>query len=242
MSGERSSWLTSEAKRASRSMRRCSASTMLLNDVTRPVSSGSVLGGRRVSSRSAAMASAAWLTSPSGREGGPGDPAAQQERDDRREQHRAGQRHGQVVERLLQVVERGQLEVRRADGADGDADRDHRLFAPQLEALDHRLADGRGPLSTSATGRSALGQRGGVAGVPVGLARPLRLRVEQARFAARGALQGVDDPADVDVGVVLLAEALLQDAGVEERAGAGVGLPRRQLAGADDLVDAHAYQ
>ena len=34
MRGERSSWLTSEAKRASRSMRSCTASAMLLNELT----------------------------------------------------------------------------------------------------------------------------------------------------------------------------------------------------------------
>ena len=47
--GERSSWLTSEANRASRSMRSCTASAMSLNELTSRSRSGSRSGSRRVS-------------------------------------------------------------------------------------------------------------------------------------------------------------------------------------------------
>ena len=45
ISGERSSWLTSEAKRASRSMRSCSAEAMSLNELASTPRSGSSVGG-----------------------------------------------------------------------------------------------------------------------------------------------------------------------------------------------------
>ena len=45
ISGERSSWLTSEAKRASRSMRSCSAEAMSLNELGERAEVGVVGGG-----------------------------------------------------------------------------------------------------------------------------------------------------------------------------------------------------
>ncbi len=66
--GERSSWLTSELKRASRSMRTWSWSTMALKEFVSPSRSGSVASGsRRVSSSPPAMAPAARDTSARGR-------------------------------------------------------------------------------------------------------------------------------------------------------------------------------
>ena len=47
--GERSSWLTSDAKRASRSIRACTASAMSLNESARRSRSGSLSGSSRVS-------------------------------------------------------------------------------------------------------------------------------------------------------------------------------------------------
>ena len=65
--GERSSWLTSEAKRASRSIRVCTASAISLNEPANRSRSGSDSGARRVSSPPEAMSSAASATWLSGR-------------------------------------------------------------------------------------------------------------------------------------------------------------------------------
>ena len=59
MSGDRSSWLTSDAKRASRSTRCCSASAMSLNESVRIRRSGSSVDSSRVSSRPPAIDEAA---------------------------------------------------------------------------------------------------------------------------------------------------------------------------------------
>jgi hypothetical protein len=67
MRGERSSWLTSDAKRPSRSMRSSSAWAMWLNDVTSASRSGSSPPSKRVSSRPPAIASAATPTFDRGR-------------------------------------------------------------------------------------------------------------------------------------------------------------------------------
>ncbi len=67
ISGERSSWLTSEAKRASRSMRSCSAEAMSLNELASTPRSGSSVGGRRVPRWPPAIALAAWAASATGR-------------------------------------------------------------------------------------------------------------------------------------------------------------------------------
>ena len=67
MSGERSSWLTSEAKRASRSTRCSSASAISLNDSARTPRSGSFSGFNRVSSRPPAIDFAARAASATGR-------------------------------------------------------------------------------------------------------------------------------------------------------------------------------
>ena len=68
VSGDRSSWLTSELKRASRSMRSCNWSTMALNDMVKPSRSGSAASrSSRVSRSPEAMAPAARDTSASGR-------------------------------------------------------------------------------------------------------------------------------------------------------------------------------
>ena len=68
VSGERSSWLTSEVKRASRSIRSWSWSTIVLNDWVRPARSGSsVVERSRVSRSPPAMATAARDTAESGR-------------------------------------------------------------------------------------------------------------------------------------------------------------------------------
>ena len=64
--GERSSWLTSEAKRASRSIRSSKPPAISLNDATKLSKSSSPAGSRRVSSLPPAIASAAPLTSRSG--------------------------------------------------------------------------------------------------------------------------------------------------------------------------------
>ena len=65
--GERSSWLTSEAKRASRSIRVCTASAISLNEPANRSRSGSDSGASRVSSPPEAMSSAASATWLSGR-------------------------------------------------------------------------------------------------------------------------------------------------------------------------------
>ena len=67
ISGERSSWLTSDANRASRSTRSWSAEAMSLNDVASTPRSGSSVGVRRVSSRPPAIAFAASDASATGR-------------------------------------------------------------------------------------------------------------------------------------------------------------------------------
>ena len=59
ISGDRSSWLTSDAKRASRSTRSCSAPAISLNEAASEARSRSAGGTRRVSRRPPAMASAA---------------------------------------------------------------------------------------------------------------------------------------------------------------------------------------
>ena len=65
--GLRSSWLTSEVNRASRSTRSCSVVTMSLNAEVRACMSGSSVGSRRVSSRPSAIARAACAALASGR-------------------------------------------------------------------------------------------------------------------------------------------------------------------------------
>ena len=65
--GERSSWLTSEAKRASRSMRLWTASAMSLNELTSRSRSGSGSGSSRVSKSPDASSLAAPATRESGR-------------------------------------------------------------------------------------------------------------------------------------------------------------------------------
>ena len=67
MRGERSSWLTSDANRASRSMRSCRAWAMSLNEAEIGRRSGSSLVSSRVSRRPAASAMAAVDTPVSGR-------------------------------------------------------------------------------------------------------------------------------------------------------------------------------
>ena len=67
ISGDRSSWLTSDAKRASRSTRCSSASAMSLNDSVSTRRSGSSVNSNRVSRRPPAIAEAAWAAVPSGR-------------------------------------------------------------------------------------------------------------------------------------------------------------------------------
>ncbi|NDC26773.1 MAG: ATP-binding protein [Actinobacteria bacterium] len=67
VTGLRSSWLTSLAKRCSRSIRACTASAMSLNESTSWSRSGSSSGSSRVSSRPVAMVLAAFVTRASGR-------------------------------------------------------------------------------------------------------------------------------------------------------------------------------
>ncbi len=67
ISGERSSWLTSDANRASRSMRTCSADAMSLNELASTPRSGSLDGESRVSRAPPAMALAACAASATGR-------------------------------------------------------------------------------------------------------------------------------------------------------------------------------
>ena len=69
--GERSSWLTSEAKRASRSMRAWTASAMSLNESARRSRSGSPSRTTRVSRSPAAISPAASVMRPSGRSSRP---------------------------------------------------------------------------------------------------------------------------------------------------------------------------
>ena len=66
INGERSSWLTSEAKRASRSMRSSRAAAISLNDIVSGARSGSSATTSRVSRRPLAIEWAASLTSVSG--------------------------------------------------------------------------------------------------------------------------------------------------------------------------------
>ena len=65
--GERSSWLTSLAKRASRSSRAWTASAMSLNEVASRARSGSPPGAIRASRPPSAISPAAWATRVSGR-------------------------------------------------------------------------------------------------------------------------------------------------------------------------------
>ncbi len=67
MTGDRSSWETSEANRASRSMRSWSARAIWLNETTSSSRSASEVSSNRVSIWPSAMARAASLTSASGR-------------------------------------------------------------------------------------------------------------------------------------------------------------------------------
>ena len=66
-SGVRSSWLTSEAKRASRTIRSWRASTISLNDAISGVRSGSPLASRRVSRAPWEIRDAAVATPRNGR-------------------------------------------------------------------------------------------------------------------------------------------------------------------------------
>ena len=108
--GERSSWLTSEAKRASRSMRACTASAMSLNESAEPVEVGVALGGdARVEVAGGDLA------------GGVGDPAERpQQAPARPPADAGGQQHGD----------------RRADD-EGEQDRAQRaLGRAELEGLE----------------------------------------------------------------------------------------------------------
>ena len=95
-SGERSSWLTSELNRASRSIRSWSWSTMALNEVVSPTRSGSAASmSSRVSSSPPAMAPAASdVTSESGRSSR--RLAKRPERDPEQRRHRAGDEERQA--------------------------------------------------------------------------------------------------------------------------------------------------
>ena len=122
MSGERSSWLTSDAKRPSRSIRSSSAWAMWLNDVTSASRSGSSPPSSRVSSRPPAMASAATPDVRQGAQGAAADPVAERGAGERRHERGAEQRHGQRLERALQLVERDDLVVRDVLLGQRDAD------------------------------------------------------------------------------------------------------------------------
>ncbi len=123
VSGERSSWLTSEVKRASRSIRSWSWSTIVLNDWVRPAQVG-VLGRR---------AQPGVEVAPGDGDGGPrhgrerpqrasaGQPAdqpAEHGRDEPAEHERQGE-HVQGVVEVVQVEDREVLERPRARPAAG---------------------------------------------------------------------------------------------------------------------------
>ena len=134
VSGERSSWLTSELKRASRSIRSCSWSTMALKELVRPSRSGSAASAsRRVSSSPAGDGA-----------GGPGhrgeraqaagageapEGGAEDGRDDAGDE----ERQPEDAQRVVEVGEVEHLEVVGLDG--GDRDPDHDLRRPLRRAV-----------------------------------------------------------------------------------------------------------
>ncbi len=127
MRGERSSWLTSEAKRASRSTRSSSACAMWLNGTASTSRSGSSPTVRRVSRRPPAMASAAMPTSSRGARARraahqPSRPPAIDG-----EQRRPEEGDGQVLQGALRLGQRHDLEVGGIGGGDGHADGQVRL-------------------------------------------------------------------------------------------------------------------
>ena len=121
INGDRSSWLTSEAKRASRSTRCCSADAMSLNEVASTPRSGSSVGVSRVSRCPPAIALAASEASATGRTArrAASTPATHAEtgRDRRREQ----QRQRDVRQRAVVLIEAERLEVGAVDPHQRDA-------------------------------------------------------------------------------------------------------------------------
>ncbi len=122
--GDRSSWLTSEANRASRSIRVCTASAISLNDPASRSRSGSDSGARRVSRPPEAISSAAsatWLSGRSSRRLVARPKSAGQ---DQRQQRAEGECRQDRGERRLGLGEREGLEVAGVVLGDVDADRD----------------------------------------------------------------------------------------------------------------------
>ena len=133
--GERSSWLTSEAKRASRSMRAWTASAMSLNELTSRSRSGSPSRATRVLRSPAAISPAASVIRPSGwtrrRLVHHPDAGGQEDRDRRADDERQQDR----AQRVRRRVELERLVVVGVDLGDRDRHADVGLVV-QGEPLD----------------------------------------------------------------------------------------------------------
>ena len=143
ISGDRSSWLTSDAKRASRSMRSCSACAISLNELASTPRCGSSVASRRVSRRPPAIASGGLAHVGQRAQGAAPGPEADAGARERREHRCAEQRDAERTERALQVVELDDLEVLRVRGLQRDADSERRLaLERERHAGGVTLADG----------------------------------------------------------------------------------------------------
>ena len=222
VSGERSSWLTSEAKRASRSMRSWTASAMLLNELTSRCRSGSASSGRRVSRPPSASSLAASATRDSGfrrrrlaHQPSPAEASTVTRGAD-------GERGPDHAHRALQVGVREHLEVGGVVGGDVQPDGEVRVAA-EVVALAPAVAEQHGVAQVLRDG--VLAQAGA-------LREPVAVEVHDGEAAAFGA-HVVDDPAHVHLRV---PQAVLDEPGVVERLAAGGRVPLLQQEAAGQRV------
>ena len=225
--GERSSWLTSELKRASRSIRSCSWSTMALNERVKP-------------SRSGSAASRSSRVSRSPRGDGAGGPRDDGQRSQRARAGEAAQRdaeHGGDAagreegerEHAQRVVEVGQVEDIEVVGVHrGDGDPDHDLGRALRGA--ERLR-GRRTVEDDVAQLAGDGGGGDAEGGVVGLGA-----VEEHGVGVSPRVDVAEETRDVDRAARLQRAA--QRAGVEE----GLVLVRRLPAGQQEVAHGEVRQ
>ena len=216
MRGERSSWLTSEAKRASRSMRDLERAGHVVERRDQHAEVGVVVGvepGAEVAARDG-LGGEAHLGERS--QDAPAQPGAQRGASEHADGGRPQQHGGQGVERALHLVERHDLEVRRLDRRERQADDQLGLTA---QAVAHLGGAARGDLAAHR------GRDGVLAELGADL-RPLRgaVLVGGAQHGARagGRLERGEVLQELLGGDVGLRELRLQDLGV------GVALAHRR--------------
>ena len=211
--GERSSWLTSDAKRASRSIRSWTASAMSLNDVTSRSRSGSLLGLEPgVEAARGQLAGGVGDARDRPQQAAAGRPADRggQDGGDRAAEHQRAADDPQAAD---ERGEREDLEVLHVELGHVDADGEVRLAAE-----DEALAAG-------VAVEHVLAQRGRevAEAEAVALAEPAVVAVEVVQREAAVVRPHLED--DLVRAQPLIAQQLPQDAGVDEGLAQGDVLP-----------------